>query len=198
MKKTIETMSKKEKAFYSKKLKEWELKSEKYRTEFEKNSDPNIIADFLSASTYALRAPWVTKALTQAFQDGRFDFMEKATSATRDQRKNNMNVNAIKSLWTVIEVDRLSTGMTKDKAFKQIAATEWGYSFDVVKDRYYRWRTKDLEIYVEEKDGYRSISAFPAKIGMNGGCFPGRWEIKIYPDRDTEISWTIHYPTKTS
>jgi hypothetical protein len=188
---------KKTDAFIVKKRREWEKKSDKFRALFEKTSDPQIIADFISASTYALKAPWVNHALIQAFQDGRYDFLEKATSAARDQRKNNMNVNAIKSLWTVIEVDRLTNiGMSKDKAFKQIAKTKQGYSFDVVKDRYYRWRKKAPEIYIEEKDGCRSISAFPAKISMDGQCFPGRWEIKFYEDRDTELSWTIYEPTK--
>jgi hypothetical protein len=189
---------KKSDAFIVKKRKEWEKKSDKFRSLFEKNADPQIIADFLTASTFALKAAWVNHVLIQAFQDGRYDFLDKALATARDQRKNNMNVNAIKSLWTVIEVDRLTnSGMTKDKAFKKVAETEWGWSFDVVKDRYYRWRTKDPEIYVEEKDGYRSISAYPAKISMGGGCFPGRWEIRTYPDRDQEISWTIYYPTKT-
>lgn len=195
MKKIGNDTAKKEKTFCNKKRKEWEKTSDKFRSLYEKNADPQIIADFLTTSTFALKAPWVTHALIQAFQDGRYDFFNKALATARDQRQNNMNVNSVKSLWTVIEVDRLyDSGMTKVNAFKQIAKTEWGYSFDVVKDRYYRWRIKDPEIYVEEKDGCRTISAFPAKISMDGKCFPGRWEIRTYPDRDQKISWTIYYP----
>ncbi len=196
MKKTSDDAVKREKAFFNKKRMEWENKSEKYRLLFEANGDPQVIADFLTASTFALKAPWVNHVLIQAFQDGRYDFLDKALATARDQRKSNMNVNAIKSLWTVIEVDRLTknNGMSKVKAFKQIAETEWGYSYDVVKDRYYRWRTKNPEIYVEEKDGCRSISAYPAKIGMGDKCYPGRWEIRFYPDRETEVSWTIYHP----
>jgi len=200
MKKTLDTMQKKEKVFINTKRKEWQKISDEHRSLFEKNGDPKTIADFLSTSTFALKAEWVTQALTQAFQDGRYEFIEKATAAARDRRKNNMNINAIKSLMTVIEVDHLvASGQcrTKHDAFNQIAKTDWGWSFDVVKNRYSRWRKKDPEIFIEEKDGCRTISAFPAKIGVGERCFAGRWEMRIYPDRETEISCTIYYPQKT-
>ena len=201
MKKKSDNMSKRDKAFFSKKRKEWENKSEEYRRRYEESGDPLVVADFLKSSPYAFKQEWVTKIIIHAMQDGEGDFLRKVISTVSDKRQNKIKVTAIKSLMTVLEVDRLVSGghcRTKEEAFSQIAQTDWGWSYDVVKNRYFRWRKKDPEIYVEEKDGYLSISAFPAKISMGDKNFPGRWQIKIYPNRETEISWTIYYPQKSS
>jgi len=201
MKKIADNISKKDRAFFSKKRKEWEKKSEENRRRYEESGDPIVVANFLKSSPYAFKEEWVTKIIIQAMQDGRDEFLRKVVSAVSDKRKNKMQITAIKSLMTVIEVDRLLSGghcRTEEEAFTQIAQTDWGWSYDVVKNRYFRWRKKNPEIYVEEKDGYLSISAFPAKISMGDKCFPGRWEMKIYPKRETEISWTIYYPQKSS
>lgn len=176
--------------------KEWERQSNKYKSMFEKEEAPQIIADYFRESSFALKAPWVIEALMKAFQDGRCDFLEKATAPLRDRRQSNENANAIKSLWVVIEVDRLKrSGMTKNEAFRKLAATEWGWSFDSVKNRYYRWRKKEPEVYVEEKNGYHIISVSPTRIDMNGESYPGRWELITPPDRPQKIKWTIYYPS---
>lgn len=197
------TFEKKDKKLFKETQKAWESTSESYRQRFETGSDPNVIVEFLRESDHAIKEPWVTKEIFSAMQGGHGEFLRPITSILSNKREHKMRMTAIQSLLTMLEVDRLiAAGKTQQKAFEYLVENmrqkepEQGWTFDVVKNQYFRtrkkWQSNKLtEIHVEINDGWTCLSAFPAIIQQAGRKYAGRWEISMCPGKEDKVSWTL-------
>ncbi len=197
------TFTDKENKLFKDTQKAWKNKSEKYQKEFERHNDQQIIVKFLSESAHAIKEPWISKEITKAIQQGQGTFLASISSFLKNKRKQKMRDTAILSLSTMLEIDRLvADGKTQQEAFNHLVEKmrhiqpEQGWTFDVVKNRYFRCRKKWLnnklaEVHIEVENGWTCISAFPTIIALKGRSYAGRWEISMCPGKEDKVSCTL-------
>jgi hypothetical protein len=135
------TFGDKDKKIFKETQKAWAIKSETYRQLFLRDKNPCVIVNFYKESAHAIKEPWVTKEITSAAQVGQGEFLRPIAAILSDKRKHKMQDTAIKSLATMLEIDRIiASGRIQRKAFEdfvdkmQKAQPEQGWTFDVVKN----------------------------------------------------------------
>ena len=198
-----ETFAQKDKRLFEETQKAWNSKSETYKQRFECVKDPLIIVEFLKESKHAIKEPWVNNEILRAMQEGHGEFLRPIASMLEDKREQKMQTTAIISLSTMIAVDRLiADGIKQHEAFNHLVEKmrktqpEEGWTYDVVKNRYFRcrkkWRANKLtEVHVEKDNEWTCISAFPAITSIHGRNFASRWEIRMCVGKEDKVSCTL-------